>query len=32
MLTDNEKQALVAFLLTLTSKEMYTGAKWSDPF
>ncbi|MFZ9981598.1 MAG: cytochrome-c peroxidase [Cyclobacteriaceae bacterium] len=31
-LTDIEKQALVAFLKTLSGKAMYTDKKWSDPF
>ncbi|HSK12922.1 MAG TPA: cytochrome c peroxidase [Phnomibacter sp.] len=32
VLTDNEKQALVAFLQTLTGRDIYTNVKWSDPF
>lgn len=31
-LTDAEKQALVAFLLTLSGNAVYTDARWSDPF
>ncbi len=31
-LTEDQKQALVAFLRTLTSEDMYTNEKWSDPF
>ena len=31
-LTDIEKQALVAFLKTLSGKDVYTDKKWSDPF
>lgn len=31
-LTDEEKNALVAFLKTLTSTDIYTNEKWSDPF
>lgn len=31
-LTDAEKDALVAFLGTLTGVDVYTNAKWSDPF
>ena len=29
---DNEKQALVAFMETLTAQEVLTHDKWSDPF
>ncbi|MEM7105667.1 MAG: cytochrome c peroxidase [Bacteroidota bacterium] len=31
-LTQNEKNALEAFLLTLTGSDLYTNEKWSDPF
>lgn len=31
-LTDNEKQQIIAFLQTLTGTNVYTDAKWSDPF
>lgn len=31
-LTQNEKDALVAFLKTLTGTTLYTDARWSDPF
>lgn len=31
-LTDNEKNALVAFLKTLSGSDIYTNSKWSDPF
>jgi cytochrome c peroxidase len=31
-LTDEEKNALVAFLKTLTGSDVYTNEKWSDPF
>ncbi len=31
-LTENEKQALVAFLNTLSGSNVYTDIKWSDPF
>ncbi len=31
-LTQNEKDALVAFMLTLTGTEIYVNEKWSDPF
>lgn len=31
-LTDNEKNALVAFLGTLSGNNLYTDPKWSDPF
>lgn len=31
-LTQNEKDALVAFLRTLSGTNVYTDAKWSDPF
>ena len=31
-LTEVEKQALVAFLKTLSGKAVYTDKKWSDPF
>lgn len=31
-LTDEEKDALVAFLRTLTSSDIYTNEKWSNPF
>lgn len=31
-LTQAQKNALVAFLATLSGNEMYTAAKWSDPF
>jgi cytochrome c peroxidase len=31
-LNDTEKQALVAFLQTLSGKDVYTNAKWSSPF
>ena len=31
-LTEAEKQQLEAFLLTLTGSNVYTDAKWSDPF
>ncbi|HQQ97382.1 MAG TPA: cytochrome c peroxidase [Cyclobacteriaceae bacterium] len=31
-LTQNEKDALVAFLKTLTGTNVYTDARWSDPF
>jgi cytochrome c peroxidase len=32
LLTQNEKDALVAFLKTLTGTNIYTDKKWSDPF
>lgn len=32
LLTQNEKDALVAFLKTLTGINIYTDKKWSDPF
>jgi cytochrome c peroxidase len=31
-LTDQEIDALVAFLQTLSGKNVYTDEKWSDPF
>lgn len=31
-LNESEKQALVAFLMTLSGKELYTNSKWSSPF
>lgn len=31
-LNDTEKQALVAFLQTLSGRDIYTNAKWSSPF
>jgi len=31
-LTEIEKQALVAFLKTLSGNDLYTNEKWSDPF
>ncbi len=31
-LTETEKQALIAFLQTLTGVEVYTAEQWSDPF
>ncbi|MEL6812177.1 MAG: cytochrome c peroxidase [Bacteroidota bacterium] len=31
-LSENDKQALVAFLETLTGSDIYTNEKWSDPF
>jgi cytochrome c peroxidase len=31
-LTDAVKQALVAFLQTLSGRNLYTDVKWSDPF
>lgn len=31
-LTQNEKDALVAFLKTLSAINVYTDARWSDPF
>jgi cytochrome c peroxidase len=31
-LTQNEKDALAAFLKTLTGNAIYTDARWSDPF
>jgi cytochrome c peroxidase len=31
-LTDAEKDALVAFLRTLTGNDVYTNEKWSNPF
>lgn len=31
-LTENEKQALIAFLATLTGTDVYTNEKWSNPF
>lgn len=31
-MTDEEKEALVAFLKTLTGTNVYTDVKWSDPF
>jgi cytochrome c peroxidase len=31
-LTQAERDALVAFLLTLTGSEVYTDPRWSDPF
>ncbi len=32
LLAQNEKDALVAFLKTLTGTNIYTDEKWSDPF
>lgn len=31
-LSQNQKDALIAFLKTLSSQEIYTHEKWSDPF
>lgn len=31
-LTQQEKDALIAFLKTLTGSDVYTNEKWSDPF
>ena len=31
-LTDNEKEAIVAFLKTLSGSEVYVAEQWSDPF
>ena len=31
-LTTEEKEAMVAFLMTLTGQDVYTNEKWSDPF
>ena len=31
-LSDDEKDALVAFMKTLSGTQMYTDEKWSDPF
>lgn len=31
-LSENEKQALVAFLYTLSGTELYDAEQWSDPF
>ena len=31
-MTDAEKEALLAFLKTLSGSDVYTNAKWSDPF
>lgn len=31
-LTNQEKDALIAFLGTLTGQDVYTNEKWSDPF
>jgi len=31
-LTENEKDAIVAFLLTLSGTSVYTDERWSDPF
>jgi cytochrome c peroxidase len=31
-LTDQEKEAMVAFLQTLSGSDIYTNAKWSNPF
>ena len=31
-LTNNEKNALEAFLKTLTGSDIYTNEKWSNPF
>ena len=31
-LTDSEKEAIVAFIKTLTGTEVYSSEKWSDPF
>ncbi len=31
-LTNQEQDAIIAFLHTLTSSEIYTNARWSDPF
>lgn len=31
-LTEEQKQALVAFIGTLTGSDIYTNEKWSDPF
>ncbi|MCU0403357.1 MAG: hypothetical protein MUE99_02330 [Chitinophagaceae bacterium] len=31
-LSDQERQALVAFLQTLSGNDLYTNEKWSDPF
>jgi cytochrome c peroxidase len=32
LLTQNEKDALVAFMKTLTGTTVYTDKKWSNPF
>lgn len=31
-LSDEEKQAIIAFLRTLTGEDLYTNPQWSDPF
>jgi cytochrome c peroxidase len=31
-LTQNEKDALVAFMRTLSGIDVYTNRKWSNPF
>lgn len=31
-LTDDERNAVIAFLRTLTGNDIYTNQKWSDPF
>lgn len=31
-LTQNERDALAAFLRTLSSNDIYTNSKWADPF
>lgn len=31
-LNDTEKQALVAFLQTLSGRDIYTNVKWGNPF
>lgn len=31
-LTQDQKDALIAFLLTLSGNDIYTNEKWSDPF
>jgi cytochrome c peroxidase len=32
IMTTNEKQAIIAFLKTLTGTDVYTNERWSDPF
>ena len=31
-MTDNEKNALIAFMETLSGTDLYTNSKWSNPF
>ena len=31
-LTDNERNAVIAFIRTLAGNDVYTNTKWSNPF